>query len=124
MPIKRSSRRPSTDAAARSSDDRYSSVVTAFARDRSVTREQKKGFGSGALKVSGKIFAMMTSQGEFVVKLPRARVDELVSARAGERFDPGHGRVMKEWLVVDAPSETWIALAREAHAFVKDRVRR
>jgi hypothetical protein len=32
------------------------------------------------------------------VKLPRERVDELVEAGAGHRFDPGHGRLMKEWV--------------------------
>ena len=33
-----------------------------------------------------------------VVKLPRSRVDELVAAGEGDRFDPGHGRIQKEWL--------------------------
>jgi hypothetical protein len=74
-------------------------------------------FGSNALKVNGKIFTMM-SQGTLVVKLPRGRVDELVAAGSGHRFDPGHGRLMKEWLAVSAPTRLWIALVREAHDFV------
>lgn len=97
----------------------FARVVDAFAKARDVTRETRKGFGSGALKVNGKIFAMMASQGEFVVKLPRARVDELIEAGDGERWEPGPGRVMKEWLAVDAEGPDWLGLAKEAYAFVK-----
>ena len=53
-------------------------VVETFAKDRYVSRETRRGFGSGALKVNGKIFAMMSSKGKFVVKLPKKRVDDLV----------------------------------------------
>ena len=77
------------------------------------------GFGSGALKVKGKIFAMMTPHGEFVVKIPKARVDELVNDGIGERFEPGPGRIMKEWLALDGHPERWNGLAKEAYQFVK-----
>lgn len=70
----------------------YQRVVDALSRDRRVNQGEGKGFGSGALKVSGRIFAMMTPKGQFVVKLAKQRVDELVSAGDGERFDPGRGR--------------------------------
>jgi hypothetical protein len=80
--------------------------VEAFAKVRDVTREGRKGFGSGALKVNGRIFAMMSSKGQFVVKLPKQRVDELVSKTKGELFAPSQGRVMKEWVVIaPGPSE-------------------
>lgn len=46
---------------------------------------------SYGLRINGKIFAMF-SRGQFVVKLPKQIVDELVSSRKGKRFDPGHGR--------------------------------
>jgi hypothetical protein len=103
------------------SEASYDAVVAAFAGDRAVSRETKRGFGSGALKVKGKIFAMLTPKSDFVVKLPKARVDELVRARVGRRFEPGPGRVMKEWLVVDAGAEraSWIDLAKEAYRFVR-----
>lgn len=58
-----------------------------------------KGFGSGALKVNGKIFAMSVDE-SLVLKLPRARVLALIESGAGTPFDPGHGRVMKEWVVL------------------------
>ena len=74
-------------------------------------------FGSNGLRVNGKVFAMM-SQGTLDVKLPKSRVDALVDAGIGERFDPGHGRVMKEWLMVTDPRARWRELAIEAHDFV------
>jgi len=79
----------------------------------------KKGFGASGLQIGGKIFAMV-SNGRLVVKLPRPRVDALVAAGVGERFDPRHdGRLMKEWVTVDPASEEgWLPLAREAMAFV------
>jgi hypothetical protein len=77
----------------------------------------KKGFGSDTLQVKGKMFAMLSSRQRFVVKLHRGRVDALVLARRGSRFDPGHGRLMKEWFVCAAGSERdWLELVREAFA--------
>ena len=76
-------------------------------------------FGSSGLKIDNKVFAMVSSKGEFVVKLPRQRVDALVASGDGTRFDPGHGRLMKEWLVVSATSMLdWLVLAKEGMAFV------
>ena len=70
------------------------------------------------LKVNGKIFTMF-GRGKFVAKLPKARVDQLVKHGAGERFDPGRGTVMKEWITIAGAEATWINLAREASQFVK-----
>jgi hypothetical protein len=74
-------------------------------------------FGSNGLKVRGKLFALFT-QGTLVVKLPKERVAELVAAKVGKPFDPGHGRLMKEWLTVVSAQASWLDLAREAHAYV------
>lgn len=75
-------------------------------------------FGSNALKVAGKIFAMLV-RGGLVVKLPRGRVDELVDAGEGTRFEPRPGRPMAEWLALDPASKLdWLALAAEALRFV------
>ncbi len=109
-----------------SPEERYEQLVERFAALPGVTapgeapgREGR--FGAHALKVDGKIFAML-AQGRLVVKLPRARVDALVEAGAGERFDPGHGRLMREWLSLDPGSElSWGGLAREALEFVGPR---
>ncbi len=74
---------------------------------------------SYGLKVKGKIFAMF-GRDQFVAKLPRERVDDLVARGEGIRFDPRRdGRVMKEWIVVRAGGADWVQLAREAYDFVK-----
>jgi TfoX/Sxy family transcriptional regulator of competence genes len=74
-------------------------------------------FGSNGLKVNGKLFALFT-QGTLVVKLRKDRVAALIAKGDGKPFDPGHGRLMKEWLTVVNPKVSWSALAKEAHAFV------
>jgi hypothetical protein len=72
------------------------------------------GFGRTALRSSGKIFAMLV-RGKLVVKLPTARVDELVKAGDGIRFDANKGTPMKEWFALDPESErAWLPLATEA----------
>ncbi|HZM16740.1 MAG TPA: TfoX/Sxy family protein [Candidatus Krumholzibacteria bacterium] len=98
-------------------DPAFARVVEAFARDRQVTTG--KMMASVGLKVNGKIFAMMV-KGRFVAKLSKDRVEELVRAGVGERFDPrGDGRLMKEWVVLTGAKPPWIELAREAHRFVR-----
>ena len=78
-------------------------------------------FGAQALRRHGRIVAIM-SGGCLVVKLPRARVDELVAAGHGTRFDGHRGRPMKEWFVLAATSPvSWSALTGEALAYA-DRV--
>ena len=77
----------------------------------------RREFGSNALKVKGRIFAMLV-RGSLVLKLPRTRVTELIDSGLGGPFDAGKGKPMKEWLTVLATERTWLALAREALAFV------
>ena len=98
-------------------EELWERVAVSYLREPEVTAGT--GFGrSRGLRVGGKIFAML-ARGELVVKLPRERVDELVEAGIGDRFDPGHGRLMKEWASVpSAASRRWPALVAEARAFV------
>jgi len=112
---KNSAGSPKRESAA--ADPRFAPIVAALAGKRDVTRESRQGFGSGALKVNGRIFAMMTPHATFVVKIPKARVDELVNQGIGERFEPGPGRIMKEWLALEGHPELWIDLAKEAYQF-------
>jgi len=98
--------------------ERYAAVVKAFVRKPGVTQDGK-GFGSTSLKVGDRIFALLSSRGEFVVKLPTRRIDELIASGDGHRFDPGHGRLMKEWLALRPSSSLdWMRLANEALTFV------
>ncbi len=106
---------------------KFAAVVAAFARDRKLApiaqdylarkHEPARAFGSNALKVNGKIFAMCV-KAKLVVKLPKARVDELVTSGKGSYFDPGHGRLMKQWVSVEAARLSWTELALEAHDYV------
>jgi TfoX/Sxy family transcriptional regulator of competence genes len=106
-------------------EERYAEVAASLSRRPAVSEgaddkgRARNRFGSSGLKVDGKLFAMLV-RGRFVVKLPRGRVDALVAAGEGERFDPRRdGRVMKEWLVLDPSSgQDWRALAEEALEFV------
>jgi TfoX/Sxy family transcriptional regulator of competence genes len=103
---------------------RYAVLVAALQGAADVTSGADDGrakhrFGASELQVGGKIFAML-SGGRLVVKLPRQRVDALVAAGDGERFDPRRdGRLMKEWLAL-APSADadWLPLAKEALDYV------
>src|SRR5579864_1709698 len=98
-------------------DPAFEPVAAAFAGDRSV-RCGRMFSSNSVLNVNGKIFAMY-ARGQFVAKLPRQRVDELISQGKGERFDPGHGRLMKEWVALTTRKTEWVDLAREAYQFVK-----
>ena len=99
-------------------DARYARLAEVFLGRAKVSQEGK-GFGSSALKIDGRIFAMLSSRSEFVVKLPRKRVAELIGSGDGRAFDAGKGRPMKEWLVVPGTSALdWTSVAEEALAFV------
>jgi TfoX/Sxy family transcriptional regulator of competence genes len=77
---------------------------------------------NSVLSVDGKIFAML-SRGRFVAKLPKERVDALVRSGASAYFDPGHGRLMKEWVAVRPGRADWIALAKDAYRYVRATLR-
>jgi hypothetical protein len=98
-------------------DPAFAPIVEVFASTPNVT--YGKLMSSYGLKVNGKIFAMH-GKGRLVVKLPKARVDALVASRKGKRFEPGPGRVMKEWISI-APGANWLDLAREAYDFAVSR---
>jgi hypothetical protein len=97
----------------------FDALIEAFASDGRVAppRPDRREFGSNALKVDGRIFAMLVNDA-LVVKLPRERVAELIAAERGEPFDAGKGRPMKEWVRIRAHERAWLGFAREARRFV------
>jgi len=94
----------------------FDAVVQALAAEPGVSHG--KMFASMGLKLGKSVFAMEV-KGHLVVKLSEARADELRAKSQASAFDPGHGRVMKQWVTV-APdaSVDWVELAREAMRFV------
>ena len=101
-------------------DPTFAAIVRAFSRDPRVSYGGQ-GFGSRGLRLDAKIFAMLNFKGQFVVKLPRERVAELIRQGKGQYFDTGRDRVMKEWIAVHADAASWLGLAKEAHRFAKMR---
>ena len=74
------------------------------------------------LRVGKEFLALVDYKGSgLVVKLPKARVGELIESGVGQPFAPA-GRVFKEWLSVPKPDRRrWLALLREGVAFVGGR---
>jgi hypothetical protein len=75
------------------------------------------GFGSNAIKINKSIFAMLVDN-RLVVKLPAARVTELISSGDGLPFDAGKGKPMKEWVGLTVDDEICRGLVAEAMMFV------
>ena len=100
-------------------EERFAALVDELGRLPGVTPpDEGRGFGAGALRYRTKIFAMLV-RGRLVVRLPRARVDSLVAAGEGDRFDANKGTPMKEWFsLAPASNLAWAQLARDGLAFV------
>ena len=103
-----------------SPDERFDALVDTFTLQPDITPPgQTQGFGSGAVRYRNRIFVMFV-RGQLVLKLPKPRVDALVDAGEGTRFDANKGTPMKEWLALDPDSTVdWRELAEEALAFAR-----
>ena len=97
-----------------STDDPYAALV------KKLLRYRKVNFSRNSLWVGRKMFAFPSKE-DLVLKLPEKRVDELVSSGEGKRFDPGRGKVQKEWLAVKATRPTSLRLAKEAMKFASSK---
>lgn len=82
------------------------------------TYSESRKFGSNALRVNGKIYAALTRSHRLLLKLPPARVADLLASKRAERFESG-GRVMNGWVTLTPNrADYWIALSDEAFVFV------
>ena len=95
------------------SEESWSKVKVHFLK---IGDAQKQG---ESLKIRKKMFVMF-SKGNYVVKLPKGRVEELINSGEGLAYDPGNGRIMKEWVIIPKEySDKWIDYASEAKQFAK-----
>jgi hypothetical protein len=75
--------------------------------------------GLPCLRVGGAFFASCDHRtGDLIVKLPRERVEQLITSGEGKPFAPA-GRTFREWVLVDDRDQTrWAELIDEALAYV------
>jgi hypothetical protein len=73
-------------------------------------------FGMPCLKrENGKVVAGHWKDGGITVKLTHTAAREAALAAGAQPFDPGMGRVMKEWVLVPVTmSDDWLRLVDEA----------
>ena len=70
-----------------------------------------------SLKVKRKMFVLRNKE-NITVKLPKERVTELLNSKEGLPYDPGNGKIMKEWVTIPLKdSDKWIDYAKEAMKF-------
>jgi TfoX/Sxy family transcriptional regulator of competence genes len=103
------------------SKEKYARLVKSLIKNSSVSQPiGKKGFGSSGLYTGNKLFAFLSHKNQLILKMPKKRVDELVSQGDGMYWSPRRdGRVMKEWVVLKQSSKIrWVPLAKEAMSFV------
>ncbi len=98
----------------------FKSVVEVLASDPQV--KLSNWFGFPCAKLDDKPFAALYDE-SLVVKLGQPRVQKMLKAKEGKKFDPsGMGRPMKEWVVItvseSAARQKWLELAEEAKSFV------
>lgn len=86
--------------------------------------ERSTMMGLPCLRVHGAFFASCDrATGDLLVKLPEARVDQLVAADRAHSFAPA-GRRFREWAAVPFErARSWNRLVEEALDFVADRDR-
>ena len=94
--------------------DPYASVKAHFEKVAGVT--VNAGRGAQGLKVGKRMFAMF-SKGDLLLTLPTERVEALIAAGRGLPYDPGTGKVMKNYVLIPAAKKrSWIKLCEEAAA--------
>lgn len=95
-----------------SAENKWSEVKEHFLKMSDV---QKQG---ESLKTKKKMFAMFNKHDDFVLKLPKDRVEELIRSGEGRPYDPGNGKIMKEWVIIPIEkSKKWIDYTSEAKIF-------
>jgi hypothetical protein len=104
------------------SPDRFHDVTEPFlGAHPGVTRSTMMGLP--CLRLNGAFFASSDrTTGHLLVKLPAARVDELVNRDVAESFAPA-ARRFREWAAINpAADDVWTAFVDEAFMFVRQQL--
>lgn len=100
-----------------SPEHRLWGIAHSLTEDSRVTHSTMMGLP--CLRWNGAFFACLDSRtGDLVIKLSKARVDELIAAREARPFAPA-GRPFKQWAAISvARQHVWPGMLTEAHRFV------
>jgi hypothetical protein len=104
----------------KSEHEKFTALVARYVAEPDVELPGAKasGFGSATLRCKGKIFAMSPDKRSLVLKLPVARVADIIAAGDGAAYSTGSGKPMKEWVTIPGERSTaWATLADEALAY-------
>ena len=102
---------------------RFAALVDAVAGEPGVQPPDAAGgrrFGSESLRLGGSIVAMLVG-GRVVLKLPRERVEALVTAGDGAPFENGRRQPMREWVALTGDPAADLPLLREALDLARSR---
>ena len=104
--------------------DRFEALVDQLAAEPGVQlpgSSGSRGFGSQALRLHGKAFAMVVS-GSVVLKLPADRVAGLIDTGHGGPSGNATRKPMREWVtLLDEDPAATVTLGREALEFARAR---
>lgn len=98
--------------------ERYQRETEPYLAHPGVARSTMMGFP--CMRVEGTFFASFDRKtGNLLVKLPAARVEQLIEAGRGEPFAPA-GRTFREWVAIPAnDDQSWAPLLDEALSFAE-----
>ncbi len=98
---------------------RFARLAEQIAGESGKGSPHREGFGTGSLFVGKKMFGVLDASGALVLKLPPARVQELIAAGSGTPWHPGTGKPLKEYVAIPlAGSSKWLPLAKESRAYM------
>lgn len=100
-------------------EDRFWDAAALLLEQDDVSRSTMMGLP--CLRVQGKFFAAFDrASGDLLIKVPAARVNQLIAAGEGGAVAPT-GRRFREWAAIPPEAvDDWPAYLREAHAFVAE----
>ena len=98
-------------------EDQFAEIRAYYADSSDVVVNAGK--GSQGLKYGKKMFVMFY-KGQLAVKLPPARVSELIENGDGLPLDPGTGKPMKDRVIIPlTKKESWIDFCEESKSYAE-----